>query len=99
MPKPAYFIIDVKITDPEGMQPYQSQVATTFKAYGGKRIVAGGVVESLEGNAPQGKIIIVQFESMKQAHAWHDSPEYQAIIGYRHAAAECHAYLVEGIVL
>lgn len=99
MANPVYFIIDVKITDPEGMKPYQAKVAATFEAFGGKRIVAGGKVESLEGNTPQGKIVIVQFDDMEQAHAWHDSTEYQTIIGYRHAAAESHAYLVEGVAL
>ena len=99
MSNPAYFIIDVTITDAEGMKPYQEKVMETFSAFGGKRIVAGGKVDALEGNAPQGKIIIVAFDSIEQAHAWHESPQYQAIIGYRQAAAESHAYLVEGVPL
>lgn len=98
MANPVYFVIDVKINDPEGIKPYQARVEETFKAFGGKRIVAGGKVDVLEGNAPQGKIVIVQFPCMEQAHAWHESRVYQAIIGYRHAAAESHAYLVEGVV-
>ena len=97
MANPAYFVIDVKIKDPDGMKPYQAKVEETFKAFGGKRIVAGGKVDALEGNAPHGKIVIVQFDSMAQAHAWHESPAYKAIIGYRLAAAESHAYLVEGV--
>lgn len=94
---PVYFVIDVNIKDPEGIKPYQAKVAETYAPYGGKRIVAGGQVDVLEGNAPHGKIVIVQFDSMEQAHAWHESPAYQAIVGYRHAAAESHAYLVEGV--
>ncbi|WP_153112089.1 DUF1330 domain-containing protein [Propionivibrio limicola] len=97
MSKPAYFVIDVKITDPEGMKPYQAKVEETFKAFGGERIVAGGTPETLDGDAPQGRIVIVRFPSLPHAHAWHDSPAYQAIIGHRLAAAESHAYLVEGV--
>jgi uncharacterized protein (DUF1330 family) len=97
MTHPAYFVIDVKITDPEGIKPYQAKVAETYAPYGGKRIVAGGKIELLEGTAPNSIIVILQFPSMEQAHAWHESAAYQAILGYRQAATESNAYLVEGI--
>jgi uncharacterized protein (DUF1330 family) len=99
MALPAYYVIDVRINDPERIKPYQLAVEKTFTAYGGKLIVAPGQVDPLEGDAPQGKIVILQFPSMEQAHAWHDSPAYQAIIGYRHAAADSRAYLAEGVAL
>jgi len=97
MSKPAYFVIDVKITDPEGIKPYQAKVEETFKAFGGERIVAGGTPEVLEGQSPTGRIVIVRFSSLEQAHAWHDSAAYQSILGHRLASAECHAYFVEGV--
>lgn len=97
MTNPAYFIIDVKINDSEGIRPYQAAVEKTFTAFGGKRIVAGGKIDVLEGDAPRGRVVIVQFPSMAQAHAWHESLAYQAIVSHRYAAAESHAYLVEGV--
>lgn len=97
MSHPAYFIIHVDIHDPEGMKPYQAQVAATFTQYGGKRIVMGGAMEIMEGALPPGKVVIVQFPSVAQAHAWHDSSQYQAILGHRLAASTGHAYLVEGV--
>lgn len=97
MANPAYFVIDVRIHDPDGMKPYQARVVETFAAFGGERIVAGARAETLEGNGPQGKIVIVRFPSLEAAHAWHESPAYQAIIAHRHAAAECHAYFIEGV--
>lgn len=97
MENPVYLVVDVKIKDPEGIKPYQLAVEGTFSTFGGKRIVAGGRVDVLEGDAPRGKIVIVQFPCMEQAQAWHESPEYQAIIGYRHAAAESRIYLLEGV--
>ncbi len=97
MSKPVYFVIDVKITDPEGIKPYQAKVEETFKAFGGERLVAGGTLEALEGEAPRGRIVIVRFPNSTQAHAWHDSAAYQAIVGHRLAAAESQAYFVEGV--
>ncbi|UOK73292.1 DUF1330 domain-containing protein [Ancylobacter polymorphus] len=94
--KPAYFVFEVTVRDPDALKRYQQKVEDTFRAYGGKRIVAGGKIEAIEGAAPQGRIIILEFDTIEQAHAWLDSPEYQAIVHYRHAAAETRAYLVEG---
>lgn len=96
MTQAAYFVIDVKIHDPEAIKPYQEQVAATYKLFGGECIVAG-LPQALEGEPPLGRIVILRFPSLEQAHAWHDSPVYQSILGRRHAAAESHAYFVEGI--
>lgn len=95
----AYFIIEVDIHDPEGIKPYQQQVEQTFLPFGGKRLVLGGAVDPLEGEAPRGRIVIVQFPSMQRAQAWHESPAYQAIIGYRLASAVSRGYVVEGIAV
>lgn len=92
-----YFIIEVDIHDAEGMKPYQAQVDASFRAFGGVRLVAGGAPEVLEGKGPKGKIVIVRFPDMAAAHAWHDSPQYQAILPHRLAAANSRAYFVQGI--
>jgi uncharacterized protein (DUF1330 family) len=97
MSQPAYFVIDVKIHNPEAIKPYQEQVAATYKPFGGEPLVAGGLPLNLEGTAPLGRIVILRFPSLELAHAWHDSPAYQAILGHRLAAAESRAYFVEGI--
>lgn len=93
---PAYFIFDVKVHNSDGLKPYQEKVESTYKRFGGKRIVLGGQVTAVEGHAPQGRLIMLQFDSVEQAHAWHDSPEYQDIIHYRHDCTETNAWLVEG---
>ncbi|WP_320150305.1 DUF1330 domain-containing protein [uncultured Tolumonas sp.] len=95
--KPAYFIFDVKIHDPVALKPYQEQVAATYKPYGGKRLVAAGKTETIEGDDPKGILVILQFDSVEKAHAWHDSPEYQALIPFRVAATDTTCWLVEGV--
>lgn len=93
---PTYCIFDVKINKPELLGPYQAKVEETYKAYGGKRMIHGGELAVIEGQAPKGIIVMLQFDSMEQAKAWHDSPEYQQIIQYRHAAAEANIWFIEG---
>ena len=83
MSKSAYFVIDVKIIDSEAIKPYQEKVADTYKPFGGERIVAGGIPEALEGEQPLGRIVILKFPNLELAHAWHDSPAYQAILSHR----------------
>ena len=97
MEKPAYFVIDVRIKDAERIKPYQLAVEETYTAFGGQRIVAASQFDVLEGDGPRGIVVILQFPSLAQAQAWHDSPQYQSILGHRLAAAESHAYLVEGL--
>ncbi len=97
MSTPAYFVIDVKIHDSDAIKPYQEKVADTYKPFGGERIVAGGIPEALEGEAPLGRIVILKFPDLERARAWHNSPAYRAILGHRRAAAESHAYFVVGV--
>jgi uncharacterized protein (DUF1330 family) len=95
--EPAYFIFDVVIHDAAAMQPYRENVEASYKAFGGKRLVMGGQCDTVEGNG-QGMLVMLQFDSVGQAHAWHDSPAYQDIIHYRHAAASTNAWLVKGVI-
>ncbi len=97
MSTPAYFVIDVKIHDSDAIKPYQEKVADTYKPFGGERIVAGGIPEAIEGKPSFGRIVILKFPNIELAHAWHDSPAYQAILNHRLAAAESCAYFVEGV--
>lgn len=95
--KPAYFIFDVKIHDPEGIKPYQQKVAETYEAFGGKCRILGAVAETIEGRSPEGVLVMIEFDSLAQAHAWHSSKAYQNIVPHRLASATTHAWLVEGV--
>lgn len=97
MSNPAYFVFEVTIHNRDAMAPYHERVADTYKPYGGQLLVLGGKTENVEGDGARGLVVILAFPSVEQANAWHASPEYQAIIGYRHAASVGHAYLVEGL--
>ncbi len=96
-PNPAYFIFDVKIHNLDGMKVYRETVESTYKRYGGKRVALGGDVITIEGLPPQGHVVMLQFDSMEKAKAWHDSPEYQEILRDRVASADSNVWLVEGV--
>ena len=96
-PPPAYYVAEVKVNDPDAMKPYRESVAATVKQYGGRFIVRGDKIEAVEGNPPDGVVAILEFKSLADAHRWHDSHEYQAIVGVRHKAATSRVFLVEGL--
>ena len=39
---PAYFIVDLEITDPAGFEEYRQLVPATIQQYGGRYVVRGG---------------------------------------------------------
>jgi uncharacterized protein (DUF1330 family) len=100
MSHPAYFVFNVTaVHDAEGMKPYLEKVLATITAHNGTMLTGGGAVETVEGTPARGKFFVLRFDSMAAAKAWYQSPDYQAIVGHRHAAASCDAVLLEGLPL
>lgn len=95
--RPAYFVAEFQLTDPESIKPYSARVESTFKPYSGRFIVRGGDMDVKEGFGAQGRLIVIQFDSLAQANAWYNSPEYQAIIPIRHRSGNTRTYIVEGL--
>jgi uncharacterized protein (DUF1330 family) len=92
----AYIIADVEVTDGDTYWTYRSQTPALVDKYGGRFIVRGGEVETLEGDWRPGRLVVIEFPDMATAKRFYDSPEYQAIIGFRHRAANSRLVLVEG---
>lgn len=75
---------------------YQSQVGETFKGHPVKILAAYGPQQVLEGDAPEG-VVIVEFPSTAQARAWYDGPAYQEVVQHRFKGSRYRAVLVEGV--
>jgi uncharacterized protein (DUF1330 family) len=94
----AYVIVDVEVHDPQGYQEYTRQVPQTLQPYGGKFIVRGGKVETLEGSWDPKRVVVLEFPSADQARAWHASAAYQAILPIRQRHATTNFLtVVEGV--
>ena len=55
-----------------------------------------GELETLEGPEAEG-VVIIEFPTTEAAHAWYDSPEYQAAKQHRLKGANYRVLLVEGV--
>ena len=93
---PAYFIVDVNVTDQDTYTTYTTQVPPIVKQYGGRFLVRGGKSETLEGDWRPSRLVVLQFDDVAAAKRFYDSKEYQAIIEFRHRASTTRMVLVEG---
>ena len=83
---PAYVVAQVKISNPDAMGSYASQVTAVTESYGGRYLWAGPGVENLEGDWHPDGVAIIEFPSREAAQRWYDSPEYAAVKGLRQEA-------------
>lgn len=91
-----YVIITEAIHDAAGMDAYGHKAIPTMMEAGGKVIVVDENPDVLEGDRQSGRVVILEFESVEAARAWYQSPEYQAVIPLRRAAAKASFVLVSG---
>ena len=93
----AYLFANVEIFDAPGFQDYQSKVAPTLQAYGGRFVVRGGRSEVLEGEFPLHRMVMLEFPSYELAKQWYDSPGYAPLIPMRQKTARTAVIVMEGV--
>jgi uncharacterized protein (DUF1330 family) len=91
-----YVIAEITVTDPEAYKQYAAAVAPVVAKFGGKYIVRGGQTVAVEGDAPAGRIVVIEFDTLAAAKSFEDSADYQAVAALRHKAAHSRLFLVEG---
>jgi uncharacterized protein (DUF1330 family) len=96
---PGYLISEANvITDLTAIKKYGEKIPETLAPFNGHYhfVVGGGKIQSLEGDAPNG-IVVIAFDSPEQARAWYDSPAYEAIKPIRQSVVKGRMFIVEGI--
>ena len=94
----AYMIVQIAITDEGRWQKYREAVAPLITRMGGKYVVRGGKVETLEGRPHDGRrMVMFEFPSMDAVHAFWNSPDYVPIKKLRERAAVLDIWAVEGV--
>ena len=93
---PAYVLIELDIKDQDGLAEYGAQVPATISQHVGP-VIVNAVAKTIEGTAPQGRVIVIRFGSQADAQGWLTSPEYTAIKDIRHRTVDTRQLLVEGL--
>jgi uncharacterized protein (DUF1330 family) len=84
----AYLVGQIRVTDPVEWQRYVERVGATFAPHGGSVLFRGVKAVELARHAHGERIVVARFDSLAALQAWHDSPEYQALVALREAGAE-----------
>ena len=92
----AYVIAEVDVTHPEGYKEYTTYVPATIAKYGGRFLVRGGAAQTLEGDWPTVRRVVIEFPSVEAAKQWWDSPEYEKPKAMRRANSKGRLILLEG---
>lgn len=93
----AYIVVEVDVHDTERYENYKAMVPPSLKAYGGRFLVRGGKVETLEGDWAPKRFVMVQFPSVAAAKSWWASEGYADAKALRQATATTQMIVVEGV--
>jgi uncharacterized protein (DUF1330 family) len=96
--KPAYAIArlwNVRL-GPE-IVAYLDRIDATLAPFGGRFIVHGPAIERVEGDWPDGDLIVIGFPSIDQLKAWYASEAYAAIMPLHTEHAEGAVIFVQGV--
>jgi uncharacterized protein (DUF1330 family) len=92
----AYWVARSKINDPVEYKKYTDRVPAIIKRFGGKVLARGGRFKILEGPEKFHRFVVIEFPSLEQAVACHDSSEYQEAAAFRkRGAGEVELVIVE----
>ena len=92
----AYWVARSKINDPVEYKKYTDRVPAIIARFGGRVLARGGRYRILEGPEKFERFVVIEFPSMDQAIACHDSAEYQLAAAFRRGGAgEVELVIVE----
>ena len=95
----AYLIAHFRIEDADGYAAYGQGVLPLIQKYEGRLLVADDAATVLEGNHPEGRVVVVEFPSLAIAREWRSSDEYEKLNRIRQSSTETFSLvLVDGFV-
>jgi uncharacterized protein (DUF1330 family) len=84
------------ITNPDKLAAYAKLAPAAIAAHGGKFLVRGTPAKTYEAGLNQ-RTVVIEFDSLDQAVAAHDSPAYQEALVALGDGAERDIRIVEGV--
>jgi len=94
----AYVIVNVEVTDPEAYAEVVRLTPPTVHAYGGRYLARGGRTAVFSGDWNPKRLVILQFDSLEQVHAWQNSPEYAPVKIMRDRSARVQMVALESSI-
>jgi uncharacterized protein (DUF1330 family) len=93
----ALFIAISKITDRDQLNQYLAGAPASMAGRSVEVLAFTETAETIEGEAPGGRVVVLRFPDQAAAKEWYDSPEYQAVVQLRLAGTEGFSVLCDGM--
>lgn len=93
----AYLLARVEITDYDRYKAYMKETPGVIEKFGGRFIIRGGEVVTLEGAEETRRLVLIEFPSLEKAQEFYYSEEYQAAKRLRTGAATGQFLAIAGI--
>jgi len=92
----AYIIVRVNVTNWDQYKEYTKVTPGVIEKFGGRFLVRGGEIITLEGPEESQRIVIVEFPSLEKAKEFYYSKEYTEAKRLREGAATASFLLIDG---
>jgi uncharacterized protein (DUF1330 family) len=96
MAKAYWLTVYHSISNPEAMAAYAKLAGPAIQAGGGRFLARGTAAKAYEKGLME-RVVIIEFDSVAQATATHDSPAYQEALRVFNNAAARDLRIVEGL--
>ena len=92
-----YAIAQLKITDRDTYNRYQSRFMEVMRQFKGRVLAADEHPQIVEGTWDREKVVLLEFPDEPAFREWAESPEYVEIAKNRKAGSDALVLLVKGI--
>ena len=96
MPKAYWISVYRAVTNPDKLAAYANLAGPAISGGGGRFLARGEPVKVYERGVKQ-RTVVIEFDSVEQAIATHDSPAYKAALDALGDGAEREIRIMEGV--
>ena len=93
----AYAIATLNIHDRDTYAKYEADFMSVFAQFAGKVLAVDETPETLEGEWPFTRTVIIEFPSKQDLRAWYESDGYQRILKHRLDASTGNVVVLDAL--
>lgn len=94
---PVYMIAINEVSNPDGYaKDYLPLAQKSIKEHGGVYVAAGPGTQ-IAGSLPNGRTVVLRWESLEKLQSWRNSPDYQAALKFGEQHAKFNIIAVNGV--
>jgi len=94
----AYLVVDTVLTNPDLYETYKAKARPLAEKYGGRYLARGGKLSIKEDALwTPTRMVLVEFPTAADAHAFYGSDEYQKLLEVSRQSANRTVVVLEGI--